>query len=161
MVNLIPAKCPSCGANLQLPEGRDFGYCTHCGGKVLIEKNEMQVHHTGSVSSLPLCNNCGNTLTEGNRQFNCELCSKKACYVCSKLSHREQGHIDSARAWGRRVHNVDLNLCRECRRSLLVTCTACDYMVNNRYSGTPQSPPESYDLPHRWLWWRSTLTRQR
>jgi len=136
-VKLIPAKCPSCGANIELPDHLKSGYCTHCGGKVLIDEDRVEVHHTGAVSSLPLCPNCGNTLTEGNRLFSCELCGKKACYVCSKLSERENTHFTTARAWGRQIHNADLALCRECAKQRLVTCTGCDGILNQRYMGQP------------------------
>ena len=39
-------KCPSCGASVQLPEGRDKGCCAYCGTLVTAEKtNEKVVRH--------------------------------------------------------------------------------------------------------------------
>ena len=39
-------KCPSCGASVRLPEGRDKGYCAYCGTLVTAEKaNEKVVRH--------------------------------------------------------------------------------------------------------------------
>ncbi len=140
MVNLIPARCPNCGADLQFPDTLKIGYCSHCGGKVLIEENSMQVHHTGAVSSLPLCPNCGNTLTEGNRLFKCEICEKQECYFCSKLNSREQGLFQSAANMGRIVNDGGRNLCREHQRQRVATCIACDPigpygLVSGRPSG--------------------------
>lgn len=137
MVKLIPAKCPNCGANLQMPDTLDVGYCTHCGGKVIIDKEKVMVHHTGSVSSVPLCPSCENTLTEGNRKFNCELCSKVECHFCSQLSPREAQHFLNAQAWGRMIHNNDLALCRNCGKQKFASCIGCDYQVNGRYTGRP------------------------
>jgi len=45
MIKLIPAKCPNCGADLQFPEGMEIGHCIHCGGKVIIDKNEPAPTH--------------------------------------------------------------------------------------------------------------------
>ena len=137
MVKLIPAKCPSCGANLQMPDNLEIGYCTHCGGKVIIDKEKVLVHHMGSVSSVPLCPNCGNTLADGNRQFKCELCGKTECHYCCMLTPRESQHFITAESWGRLVHNNDLTLCKTCAKQRYVTCTSCDSQANGRYSGTP------------------------
>ena len=138
MVKLIPAKCPSCGANLQMPDTLEVGYCNHCGGKVIIDKEKVLVHHTGSVSSIPLCPNCGNTLTEGNRLFSCELCNKRECLFCSKLSQRESQYFVNAINCGRVVHNDDLSICRSCEIKRFVSCTECDEKTKQGlYSGHP------------------------
>lgn len=54
MTKLIPAKCPSCGANLEFPDNMDVGHCMHCGGKVIIDK---EVHIHGQVAIA--CPECG------------------------------------------------------------------------------------------------------
>ena len=135
VVNIKTAKCPKCGANLELPQGKETGFCMYCGTKVIMEKERMEVIHKGSVSSLPLCPNCGNVLTEGNRIFTCEKCGKRACYICSKLSSREQQYVNGALGWGRRVSDLDLSLCRSCKRQAYASCVGCDHMVNGRYTG--------------------------
>jgi len=41
--------CPQCGANIDLDDTREFGFCTYCGAKIqLVEK--VCVEHTGSAS---------------------------------------------------------------------------------------------------------------
>ena len=45
MTKRIPAKCPSCGANLEFPEDMDVGHCMHCGGKVFASGPEVVHHH--------------------------------------------------------------------------------------------------------------------
>ncbi|MBA3045580.1 MAG: hypothetical protein KKH41_04585 [Candidatus Thermoplasmatota archaeon] len=62
MTKLIPAKCPSCAANLEFPEGMEMGHCMHCGAKVIIDR---EVHVHGQVAiPCPECN--------GKGQFDCE-----------------------------------------------------------------------------------------
>lgn len=41
------AKCPQCGADIQLDDSREFGFCNYCGTKVMQEK--IVVEHQGSV----------------------------------------------------------------------------------------------------------------
>lgn len=46
---LIPAKCPSCGANLEFPEDHDdIGECGHCGAKVIIAEQTIIQQHFDS-----------------------------------------------------------------------------------------------------------------
>lgn len=35
-MNLIPAKCPDCGADLKIPEGSTSLICEYCGGNILV-----------------------------------------------------------------------------------------------------------------------------
>ena len=35
-VKFIAMKCPSCGANLEIEEGRDRAFCTYCGTPIMI-----------------------------------------------------------------------------------------------------------------------------
>lgn len=44
---LISLKCPSCGANIDFDNSRDFGFCSYCGTKIMIEKKIVE--HRGSV----------------------------------------------------------------------------------------------------------------
>ncbi len=39
MAELINAKCPNCGAILELPSKLDRAFCMHCGGKVIVAKD--------------------------------------------------------------------------------------------------------------------------
>jgi hypothetical protein len=46
MAELINAKCPNCGAILEFPANLDRAICMHCGGKVIIAKDEIHIHGT-------------------------------------------------------------------------------------------------------------------
>lgn len=37
-MGMIPVKCPSCGADIQLDDSREFGFCTYCGTKIVQDK---------------------------------------------------------------------------------------------------------------------------
>ncbi|WP_294909160.1 hypothetical protein [uncultured Ruminococcus sp.] len=41
-MKLITQKCPACGANLEIEEGRDFSYCQYCGSKILIDNEKKE-----------------------------------------------------------------------------------------------------------------------
>lgn len=46
-MGFVAMKCPSCGANFELDETREFGFCNYCGTKVMQEKTVIE--HRGSV----------------------------------------------------------------------------------------------------------------
>lgn len=46
-MGIIAMKCPQCGADIQLDDSREFGFCTYCGTKVMQEK--IIVEHRGGV----------------------------------------------------------------------------------------------------------------
>jgi len=41
-MGLISLKCPNCAGDIQLDEKKEFGFCMHCGNKVMIEDNSKQ-----------------------------------------------------------------------------------------------------------------------
>ena len=47
-MGFVAVKCPSCGAEVNLDESREFGFCTYCGTKVVQDK--IVVEHRGQVS---------------------------------------------------------------------------------------------------------------
>lgn len=47
-MGFISVKCPDCGADIQLDDSREFGFCNYCGAKVVQDK--VVVEHTGSVT---------------------------------------------------------------------------------------------------------------
>ena len=55
MAKLINAKCPNCGAILELPENLDRAFCMHCGGKVIIAKDEVHHHEAKPAIACPAC----------------------------------------------------------------------------------------------------------
>lgn len=38
-MKLIAAKCPSCGADIQVPDNKDFAFCTFCGSNVKVRES--------------------------------------------------------------------------------------------------------------------------
>lgn len=48
VMGFVTLNCPSCGANIQLDESREFGFCSYCGTKVLQDK--IVVEHRGSIA---------------------------------------------------------------------------------------------------------------
>lgn len=45
-IKLISMKCPECGANLEVEEGRKQFYCSYCGSKIMLQDdNEYTYHH--------------------------------------------------------------------------------------------------------------------
>lgn len=46
-MGMMELKCPNCGANVELDETREFGFCNYCGTKVMQEKTVVE--HKGSV----------------------------------------------------------------------------------------------------------------
>lgn len=46
-MGFVAVKCPSCGADVQLDDSREFGFCSYCGAKVVQEK--IVVEHRGTV----------------------------------------------------------------------------------------------------------------
>ncbi len=46
-MGMVALKCPGCGANIELDDSREFGFCNYCGTKVMQDK--IVVEHHGSV----------------------------------------------------------------------------------------------------------------
>lgn len=44
-MGLTVARCPACGANLNLEINRDFFYCPHCGSKVVQVDDRIVIEH--------------------------------------------------------------------------------------------------------------------
>lgn len=43
-VKLIAVKCPECGANLQIEEGREQVFCSYCGTKIIITNDNEYIY---------------------------------------------------------------------------------------------------------------------
>jgi DNA-directed RNA polymerase subunit RPC12/RpoP len=59
MVKLVPAVCPQCGADLEVPEHLDKAHCVYCGTKIFIEKKVDKHVHYHVSQALFTCENCG------------------------------------------------------------------------------------------------------
>lgn len=44
---MVALKCPSCGADIELDDSREFGFCNYCGTKIM--QDRIIVEHQGSV----------------------------------------------------------------------------------------------------------------
>ena len=60
--------CPQCGANLELDDSRDFGFCQFCGAKVMLHET-IEVKHTGSVK-IDNSDQARNMMNLANNAFN-------------------------------------------------------------------------------------------
>lgn len=45
-IKMIPVKCPQCGADLTIEEGRQSLYCQYCGAKVIVQNENEHIYHT-------------------------------------------------------------------------------------------------------------------
>lgn len=45
-IKFISIKCPECGAELQIEDGRDYAFCTYCGARVMISNDNEQIVRT-------------------------------------------------------------------------------------------------------------------
>ncbi len=68
MTDLIPAKCPSCGANLEFLSGLKVGHCMHCGGKVIISSTVNVQVQGQAVIPCPYCSGKGRTECKGQQK---------------------------------------------------------------------------------------------
>lgn len=46
-MGFIKLNCPNCGANIELDESREFGFCQYCGTKIVQDK--IIVEHRGNI----------------------------------------------------------------------------------------------------------------
>lgn len=51
-MQLCVLKCPECGANLEIEEGRTFCYCQYCGCKIMLddEKEEKTINKNINIT---------------------------------------------------------------------------------------------------------------
>ena len=47
-MGFIPMICPQCGAQIEIDDSRDFGFCSYCGTKIVRDK--IVIEHRGSIS---------------------------------------------------------------------------------------------------------------
>ena len=47
-MGIISLKCPTCGADLNLDDSQEFGFCSYCGTKVMQDK--LIIEHRGNIS---------------------------------------------------------------------------------------------------------------
>ncbi len=47
-MGMVAIKCPGCGADIELDDSREFGFCNYCGTKVMQDK--IVVEHKGNIT---------------------------------------------------------------------------------------------------------------
>lgn len=45
-IQFVTIRCPECGANLQIEDGREYAFCTYCGAKVMIANDNEHIYRT-------------------------------------------------------------------------------------------------------------------
>lgn len=48
-MKLTSMKCPSCGADIQIPEGKSLFFCTFCGTQIHYDDGEIRINITNQV----------------------------------------------------------------------------------------------------------------
>ena len=51
-IQFISVKCPECGAELSVENGREFAYCSYCGTKVIISNDNEHIYRTIDEASV-------------------------------------------------------------------------------------------------------------
>ncbi|MEE0958274.1 MAG: hypothetical protein UH734_09400 [Ruminococcus sp.] len=51
-IQFISVKCPKCGAELSVENGREFAYCSYCGTKVIISNDNEHIFRTIDEASV-------------------------------------------------------------------------------------------------------------
>ena len=42
-MGMVALKCPACGADIQLDDSREFGFCNYCGTKVIVTPGMVEL----------------------------------------------------------------------------------------------------------------------
>jgi len=111
-VKLVPAKCPSCGAGLQIPEGQDKMHCIYCGSQVFVRKSHpggQECKVCDGFGRIDICRACNGTgkctwymssSAHGNNDFTSMMAygSQSQCVkgYCSACGGKGQGGSMSA-----------------------------------------------------------------
>ena len=51
---MLQLKCPNCGADITLDDTREFGFCSYCGTKVLLDEYKKRVDGIPGAANLLL-----------------------------------------------------------------------------------------------------------
>jgi hypothetical protein len=115
MAELINAKCPNCGATLELPKKLDRAFYMHCGGKIIIAKDEVHYHRTKPAIACPICKGFGG--------WKCgDIDSKDYKYIKDKnqieLLNKDQGFFflnNKKGLWSPKIHAAPCKGDGKCR----------------------------------------------
>ena len=104
-MGIIALKCPQCGADIQLDDSREFGFCSFCGTKVMQEK--IVIEHKGTVK-LDNYEQLENLYNLARRSFRCEEYSSAEAYYKQILlgdSNSAEAAIYSLLSEGHRIRS--------------------------------------------------------
>lgn len=104
-MGIIALKCPQCGADIQLDDSREFGFCSFCGTKVMQEK--IVVEHKGTVK-IDNSDYLENLYNLARRSLECEEYKSAEDYYKKILledSNSAEAAIYSLVCEGRRIHS--------------------------------------------------------
>lgn len=45
-IQFVTIRCPECGADLQIEDGREYAFCTYCGARVMIANDNEHIYRT-------------------------------------------------------------------------------------------------------------------
>ncbi len=143
MAELINAKCPNCGAILELPANLDRAFCVHCGGKVIIARDENHYHTYQAKKTAIACPEC-----YGKGYFICRTCNGSGRCVgnytkiangkpyitwcqngwCPKCKGKGGFVLPCSHCRDRKVCPTCMGTgkCNTCRGSGRITCMACN-----------------------------------
>ena len=128
-VNLVPAVCPKCGANLRLPEDLKKAHCTYCGTEVIVSevmtKQKVQCPMCQGSGRLVVCASCRG---KGNCNWSISTPIQTGGNTRMLVSHCDNGRCSSCGGSGREfISNCPAcggyGICPECRGSgKCITC---------------------------------------
>lgn len=126
IANLINAKCPNCGAILELPANLDRAFCVHCGGSVIIAKDEVHYHeHHGGKTAIA-----------------CPECQAKGYFICRTCqgNGRCRGYFIKYAAAGPETTPCQNGWCPKCKGqgqiSKVVYKIKCDWCKGSKVCPT-------------------------
>jgi DnaJ-class molecular chaperone len=126
MANLINAKCPNCGAVLELPANLDRAFCIHCGGKVIIARDETHYHKHEAQKTAIACPEC-----QGKGYFVCTSCRGHGGCLGSYTSYTGNRPV---------TVGCQMGWCPKCKGqgkiSKILYTIPCDYCQGSRFCPT-------------------------
>lgn len=45
-IQFVSVKCPECGADLSIENGREFAFCSYCGAKIMVSNDNEHIYRT-------------------------------------------------------------------------------------------------------------------
>ena len=133
-IRLVAAKCPSCGAAIEVPGNLETAHCVYCGAKILIARGSAKVpcktcDGHGRVDVCKACNGTGKCSwythwpSSGNNSLPLGSSSRSECHdgVCSACGGK--GQVSGLGVFGTCVYCGGTGRCPKCDGT--GKCTQC------------------------------------